>query len=346
MAPVELTLTLQLKKPTVVPVAVDVPQSPVRHARMGVLLGHGASGGLHSGNMDGWASVVADAGLVCLRFEAHSPSFTHRVALAKARALGPRAPPSPRSSHRRTYNSLPQPRLQELLKSHLPALPGGCDRVEQWVFAGHSMASRTPRWRRRVGRPMPRSAPCPPRRRTPPPLQGARVACQLAADLPAVAAGLLLFSYPLHSPGKPEQLRDVPLADLDLPILFVCGTRDAFSSQQPWDALLPRLRSRRWRVHSIEGGNHSLGLSAANGGATATAAALEAAACDVTSFLRQLAAAGGAGAAEGAPPAGSAAAGAEAAPAEAREEGGPPVGAARRAATAPSQPAGKRPRRK
>lgn len=285
MAPVELTLTLQLKKPTVVPVAVDVPQSPVRHARMGVLLGHGASGGLHSGNMDGWASVVADAGLVCLRFEAHSPSFTHRVALAK-----------------------------ELLKSHLPALPGGCDRVEQWVFAGHSM--------------------------------GARVACQLAADLPAVAAGLLLFSYPLHSPGKPEQLRDVPLADLDLPILFVCGTRDAFSSQQPWDALLPRLRSRRWRVHSIEGGNHSLGLSAANGGATATAAALEAAACDVTSFLRQLAAAGGAGAAEGAPPAGSAAAGAEAAPAEAREEGGPPVGAARRAATAPSQPAGKRPRRK
>lgn len=50
----------------------------------------------------------------------------------------------------------------------------------------------------------------------------------LAAEDPAVADALLLLSYPLHPPRKPEQLRTAHLPDIRTPTLFVHGTRDPF----------------------------------------------------------------------------------------------------------------------
>ncbi|UDY37162.1 alpha/beta hydrolase family protein [Dermatobacter hominis] len=52
-----------------------------------------------------------------------------------------------------------------------------------------------------------------------------------AADLdPLPVAGLVLMSYPLHPPGKPENLRTAHLPDLRVPVLFVSGDRDAFGT--------------------------------------------------------------------------------------------------------------------
>lgn len=79
-------------------------------------------------------------------------------------------------------------------------------------------------------------------------LQGGRVVCQVAADLPALALACVLLSYPLHPPGAPQQLRDAPLALLTLPLLLVRGTRDEFSTQEQWEALLPRLQSAMLEV--------------------------------------------------------------------------------------------------
>ena len=42
-------------------------------------------------------------------------------------------------------------------------------------------------------------------------------------------AALVLVSYPLHPPGRPERLRTAHFPDLDLPCLFVSGRRDAFA---------------------------------------------------------------------------------------------------------------------
>ncbi|HMC40248.1 MAG TPA: alpha/beta family hydrolase [Acidimicrobiales bacterium] len=44
------------------------------------------------------------------------------------------------------------------------------------------------------------------------------------------AAGLLLVSYPLHPPGKPDRLRTGHFPSITVPCLFVSGTRDAFGS--------------------------------------------------------------------------------------------------------------------
>ncbi len=59
---------------------------------------------------------------------------------------------------------------------------------------------------------------------------GGRIASQVvAAGEPA--AGLVLLAYPLHPPGRPEQLRDAHLPRIAVPMLFVQGTRDAFARE-------------------------------------------------------------------------------------------------------------------
>ena len=59
---------------------------------------------------------------------------------------------------------------------------------------------------------------------------GGRQATMLAADEPDLVAGLLLFSYPLHPPGKPERPRTEHFPKLRVSCLFVQGTADPFGS--------------------------------------------------------------------------------------------------------------------
>ncbi|MBI4794912.1 MAG: dienelactone hydrolase [Deltaproteobacteria bacterium] len=56
---------------------------------------------------------------------------------------------------------------------------------------------------------------------------GARLAAQIVAQ-DVGANGLVFLGYPLHSPGKPERLRDQPLYLLPCPALFIQGGRDPF----------------------------------------------------------------------------------------------------------------------
>jgi predicted alpha/beta-hydrolase family hydrolase len=54
--------------------------------------------------------------------------------------------------------------------------------------------------------------------------------CSLAVAEGLPAAGLVLLSYPLHPPGKPDQLRTEHFPALDVPCLFVSGEKDPFGS--------------------------------------------------------------------------------------------------------------------
>ena len=49
---------------------------------------------------------------------------------------------------------------------------------------------------------------------------------------PRLAAALLLFSYPLHPPGKPDRLRTEHFPRLRVPAVFVHGASDPFGSYQ------------------------------------------------------------------------------------------------------------------
>lgn len=59
--------------------------------------------------------------------------------------------------------------------------------------------------------------------------------CSMAvtdADDPLEVAGLVLVSYPLHPPKKPENLRVAHLPDIHVPVLSISGTRDAFGTPE------------------------------------------------------------------------------------------------------------------
>jgi predicted alpha/beta-hydrolase family hydrolase len=86
---------------------------------------------------------------------------------------------------------------------------------------------------------------------------GGRQATILAAEHPDLVAGLLLFSYPLHSPGKPDRLRTEHLPRLRVPCVFVQGTSDPFGSP---DELRPAIAAipAATQLIPIPGAGHDL----------------------------------------------------------------------------------------
>jgi predicted alpha/beta-hydrolase family hydrolase len=86
---------------------------------------------------------------------------------------------------------------------------------------------------------------------------GGRQATMLCAAEPDLVPGLLLLSYPLHPPRKPEQLRVQHLPDLRVPALFVHGTRDPFGSIEEMEAAL-KMISARTRLLIVDGAGHDL----------------------------------------------------------------------------------------
>lgn len=81
----------------------------------------------------------------------------------------------------------------------------------------------------------------------------------LCAEVPDLVPALLLLSYPLHPPRRPEQQRTQHLPDLHTPALFVQGTRDPFGSIEEIQQAL-RMIPARTRLLPIEGAGHDLGF--------------------------------------------------------------------------------------
>ena len=85
---------------------------------------------------------------------------------------------------------------------------------------------------------------------------GGRI-CSMAVAEGLPARGLVLVSYPLHPPGKPEKLRTEHFPRLDVPCLFVSGTRDTFGTPAELEAATAAIPGPVTHVW-IEGGDHGL----------------------------------------------------------------------------------------
>lgn len=86
---------------------------------------------------------------------------------------------------------------------------------------------------------------------------GGRQSSMLAAEEPALVSGLLLLSYPLHPPHKPEELRTAHFPQLRTASLFLHGSRDPFGTP---DELREAVRTIPARAHVsiVEGAGHDL----------------------------------------------------------------------------------------
>jgi uncharacterized protein len=89
-------------------------------------------------------------------------------------------------------------------------------------------------------------------------------------DDPLPARGLVLISYPLHPPGRPDRLRVEHLVRLHVPCLFVHGTKDPFATPDElteWTATIPGPVTHEWidgKGHDLKGADASVaGLVAA-----------------------------------------------------------------------------------
>ncbi len=83
---------------------------------------------------------------------------------------------------------------------------------------------------------------------------GGRMATHLASQGLDDLRGVVALGYPLHPPGKPEQLRGAHLPAIGVPVLIVQGERDAFGTPAE---LRPVVASMRAAVtlHTVPGGH-------------------------------------------------------------------------------------------
>jgi predicted alpha/beta-hydrolase family hydrolase len=86
---------------------------------------------------------------------------------------------------------------------------------------------------------------------------GGRQASMLAAEHPGLVEALLLLSYPLHPPDKPQQLRTAHFPQLRTPAVFVHGTKDPFGTPEELEAAL-KLIPAKTQLLKVEGAGHDL----------------------------------------------------------------------------------------
>jgi hypothetical protein len=98
---------------------------------------------------------------------------------------------------------------------------------------------------------------------------GGRMASMVLAHPPVTPAwtrvsGLVLLGYPLHPPGKPDQLRTAHLPAIRVPVLLVHGTRDAFGAREEIEPVFQALATRV-DFEFIERGDHSFNVPKSTG---------------------------------------------------------------------------------
>jgi len=86
---------------------------------------------------------------------------------------------------------------------------------------------------------------------------GGRQATMLASEEPQLADGLLLLSYPLHPPRKPDQLRTSHFPRLTTSTFFVHGTRDPFATTAEMNSALELIPASHAMLE-VDGAGHDL----------------------------------------------------------------------------------------
>jgi uncharacterized protein len=95
---------------------------------------------------------------------------------------------------------------------------------------------------------------------------GGRMTSSAAAATPLPhVRGLVFLGFPLHPPGEPGTRRADHLDQVQLPMLFLQGTRDAFARLDLISEVCRRLNHRPATLHLIEGADHSFGVPKRSG---------------------------------------------------------------------------------
>ena len=86
---------------------------------------------------------------------------------------------------------------------------------------------------------------------------------QALAPLPGVA-GLAFLAFPLHPAGRPSQERADHLSDVEIPMLFLQGTRDELATLDLLEPVVQRLGARA-TLKLLQDADHSFHVRASSG---------------------------------------------------------------------------------
>ncbi len=199
---------------------LHVPENP---NSSGLVLTHGAGGNAEALLLRALAETFADTGYTVLRCN---------LPFRQARPSGPPGPGDAARDRAGLKNAIAE--IKKIMGAPLlPAVGTSADfsapkdERDRLFLAGHSY--------------------------------GGRQASMLCAEEPDLVSGLLLLSYPLHPPRRPEQQRTQHLPDLRTPTLFVHGTRDPFGTIVELERALKMIPAKT-KLLPVEGAGHDLGF--------------------------------------------------------------------------------------
>ena len=86
---------------------------------------------------------------------------------------------------------------------------------------------------------------------------------QALAPLPGVA-GVAFLAFPLHPAGRPSQERAEHLSDIEIPLLFLQGTRDELATLDLLEPVVRRLGARA-TLKVLQEADHSFHVRASSG---------------------------------------------------------------------------------
>jgi hypothetical protein len=85
---------------------------------------------------------------------------------------------------------------------------------------------------------------------------GGRMTSTAASEAPLEGVdGLVLFSFPLHQPGRPDSKRAEHLASVTVPMLFLSGTRDELADLDLLRPVVKKLGARA-ALHLLDTADH------------------------------------------------------------------------------------------
>jgi len=94
---------------------------------------------------------------------------------------------------------------------------------------------------------------------------GGRMTSQAQAEAPREGVrGLVFFGFPLHAAGKPSDQRAAHLSQIDVPMLFLQGSRDQLAELSLLEPLVRKL-GRKATLHVIPDADHSFHVPARSG---------------------------------------------------------------------------------
>ena len=86
---------------------------------------------------------------------------------------------------------------------------------------------------------------------------GGRMTTTAASEQPLEnVVGLMLFSFPLHMPGRPDIKRAEHLSSVSVPMLFLSGTRDTLAQLDLLEPVIAKL-GKKATLHLLETADHS-----------------------------------------------------------------------------------------